>query len=177
PQDKALAFSGDANEPDSSSLPSEVALGYTDRAKGRSNGVAPDDSSAPTTDRWGADSKLWPSLISAGFGMMASRSPYLGVAIGEGGEAGVRSSNDQQEVQYKAQQDAIKNRLEKDREDRASRQQQVSEINQPIMFDNKGNPVVNPQYIKAKEAVEKSFKPIWGKIDETEGGREIYGWI
>ena len=39
----------------------------------------------------GANSKLWPALMSAGFGMMASRSPFAGVAIGEGGQEGLRT--------------------------------------------------------------------------------------
>lgn len=38
-----------------------------------------------------ADSKLWPALMAAGFGMMSSRSPHPGVAIGEGGLAGVNA--------------------------------------------------------------------------------------
>lgn len=39
---------------------------------------------------WSANSKLWPALMAAGFGMMASRSPFAGVAIGEGGETGLQ---------------------------------------------------------------------------------------
>ncbi len=34
---------------------------------------------------------LWPALMSAGFGMMASRSPFLGTAIGEGGLQGLNT--------------------------------------------------------------------------------------
>jgi hypothetical protein len=50
-------------------------------------GVAP-PANSPAID-WSQNSKLWPALMSAGFGMMASRSPFPGVAIGEGGQAGV----------------------------------------------------------------------------------------
>ncbi len=39
-----------------------------------------------------------PALISAGFGMMASRSPFLGNAIGEGGLAGVQAYQAQETV-------------------------------------------------------------------------------
>lgn len=47
----------------------------------------------PNTD-FSANSKLWPALIAAGAGMMSSRSPFAGVAIGEGAQAGL------QEYQY-----------------------------------------------------------------------------
>ena len=40
---------------------------------------------------WSANGKLWPALMAAGFGMMASRSPFPGVAIGEGGQAGLQT--------------------------------------------------------------------------------------
>lgn len=42
----------------------------------------------PNVD-FSANSKLWPALIAAGAGMMASRSPFPGVAIGEGAQAGL----------------------------------------------------------------------------------------
>jgi hypothetical protein len=45
---------------------------------------------APNID-WGANSKLWPSLMAAGFGMMSSRSPFPGVAIGQGAEQGMQT--------------------------------------------------------------------------------------
>jgi len=62
-----------------------------------------------------ANSKLWPSLMTAGFGMMASRSPFLGVAVGEGGLHGMNTYSDlskqentqklsQAQLQMKAQQ-------------------------------------------------------------------------
>lgn len=37
------------------------------------------------------NSKLWPSMMAAGFGMMASKSPHLGTAVGEGGLAGMQT--------------------------------------------------------------------------------------
>lgn len=40
---------------------------------------------------WSSEGKLWPSLIAAGLGMLASRSPFPGVAIGEGGLAGLNA--------------------------------------------------------------------------------------
>lgn len=40
---------------------------------------------------WSDKGKLWPALMAAGFGMMASRSPFPGVAIGEGGQHGMQT--------------------------------------------------------------------------------------
>lgn len=56
-----------------------------------SAGVAP--SKGPNID-WSGDSKLWPSLMAAGLGMMASRSPFAGVAVGEGGLQGLSTYGD-----------------------------------------------------------------------------------
>lgn len=42
----------------------------------------------PNVD-FSANSKLWPALIAAGAGMLSSRSPFPGVAIGEGAAAGL----------------------------------------------------------------------------------------
>lgn len=41
----------------------------------------------------GSESKLWPALMTAGLGMMASKSPFPGVGIGEGGLAGMQEYN------------------------------------------------------------------------------------
>lgn len=48
---------------------------------------------------WSAKSNLWPSLVAAGLGMMASRSPHLGVAIGEGGQSGLGTYAQMREAQ------------------------------------------------------------------------------
>lgn len=104
PVPHALAFSGEPDGNTNSSLPTEISRGYSDHPKG----VAPSSSSPPPSSgpniNFGADSKLWPALMSAGFGMMSSRSPFLGVAIGEGGQAGVASYNAQQAQDLKQQQ-------------------------------------------------------------------------
>lgn len=49
------------------------------------------DEGQPIGVDWSERGKLWPSLIAAGFGMMASKSPHAGVAIGEGGLHGART--------------------------------------------------------------------------------------
>lgn len=118
---------------------------------GQSTGVA-----APVqqpTDRWGSDSKLWPALISAGFGMLASRSPFPGVAIGEGGQAGVASWNAQQQQdlearKFAAQQD-IAQRQEALREQEAKREQMAA----PLIPDGKGGMIINPAYLALKQQV------------------------
>ena len=49
---------------------------------------------------WSGNSKLWPALMAAGAGMMSSRSPFLGNAVGEGIQSGMGqySAEKQQEM-------------------------------------------------------------------------------
>jgi hypothetical protein len=49
---------------------------------------------------WSGNSKLWPALMAAGAGMMSSRSPHLGNAVGEGIQSGMGqySAEKQQEM-------------------------------------------------------------------------------
>lgn len=87
---------------------------------GGENGVAKPTTSVPDINlphrERGLGASPWLSLIAAGLGMMASRSPHPGVAIGEGGLAGVKSLMDQealnnkrdlQDVQMSAKQQSI----------------------------------------------------------------------
>lgn len=56
------------------------------------SGVAPASEVTPSSGiHFSSNSKLGPALMTAGFGMMASRSPYPGVAIGEGGLQGMQT--------------------------------------------------------------------------------------
>lgn len=160
----AMAFSG---EPASgtSDLPSEVALGYS--STGRSaDGVAPPDvrarnarsmsngeepSGKPGID-FSSEGKLWPSLMSAGFGMMASRSPNLGVAIGEGGQAGINSYNKQQEAAFEAQKFAEQQSLRERQEDRQQSAADRESATASLIPDGKGGYKVNPAYISLKKA-------------------------
>jgi hypothetical protein len=48
-------------------------------------------SPTPAGIDWSGNSKLWPALTAAGLGMLASRSPFPGVAIGEGGLMGAQT--------------------------------------------------------------------------------------
>ena len=49
---------------------------------------------------WSGNSKLWPALMAAGAGMLSSRSPFLGNAVGEGIQSGMGqySAEKQQEM-------------------------------------------------------------------------------
>jgi hypothetical protein len=57
-------------------------------------------------DTWASSS--WMPLIAAGAGMLASRSPYPGVALGEGLLTGVKSAGQQDEREIKAQQAEVR---------------------------------------------------------------------
>ena len=180
PPTRAMSFAKTPSR--DADLPPEVALGYSDTG---ASGIAPAsvraaNEPAPTKQGfdWGADNKLWPSLISAGFGMLSSRSPYFGNAVGAGGEAGMASYNQQRKEEVEAQNHAEALAHQAKEEARLEQAQKQSAINQPIIFDANGKPLVNPDYIKAKEAIEKSFKPTWGVIDENPyTQKKTYGWI
>lgn len=186
PDSAAMAYAG----PDKSKadLPSVITAG--DQG---SSGVAAPAQTQPSGGglNWGADSKLWPSLISAGFGMMASRSPFLGVAIGEGGQAGVSSYNEQvkrddEAKKLQQQMDLEKQRMnlpyqsmtrdQKARLELTRTQQDRENKVAPLIVGSDGKVTVNPAYVKLKEETEKSYKPTWGQIDELPSGRKIMGW-
>jgi hypothetical protein len=78
-------------------------------------GQAPSAGVAPSGIDLSGSSKLWPALMSAGFGMMASRSPFPGVAIGEGGERGVGTYTQlaEKEAEHKLSQEQINNAAKK----------------------------------------------------------------
>lgn len=54
------------------------------------SGVVPTTVASNGVD-WSGSGKLWPALAAAGFGMMASKSPFPGVAVGEGGISGMQT--------------------------------------------------------------------------------------
>jgi hypothetical protein len=167
----ALAFSGNA---DNSEMPSEVALGYS--KSGNQQGVAP-PSTAPSSGgiNWGADSKLWPALMSAGFGMMASRSPYLGVAIGEGGQAGVAQYGAEQTRDFEANKFAQQQAMQKAQEARLEQAQRISSANQPITLDSNGVPHLNAEYIKAKQQLERDWQPKVTNVGTNMRGDPVQG--
>lgn len=83
-----------ARRPTASALP-PAALGYSNEAppvspaRDAPAGVAPPAKN--TGVDWSENGKLWPSLMAAGLGMMASKSPNVGVAVGEGGLRGMET--------------------------------------------------------------------------------------
>lgn len=88
----ALGYSGDSGEPIAGFGPS---AGAPAAASGQPNGQP--------------NSHLWDALLSAGLGMMASRSPFLGVGIGEGGLAGFKTylSERQQDIANQQKQQTL----------------------------------------------------------------------
>lgn len=184
---QALAFSGnDSNAPDTSNLPSEVALGYSNTgARGVAPGVSvtsSDSDSTPSKFNWGADSRLWPALISAGFGMMASRSPSLGGAIGEGGLAGVSSYNAQQKADFEARKFAEQQQLQQSEQQlrenadrRAEQNQQRTNATASLIPDGKGGYKINPTYLDLKkQEADINTKDRWAPIGSVVSGGESH---
>lgn len=96
---------GNSKGAGASPMPSS-ALGYDEvqpRAEEPTGGFAPRPGQAPQrgnvglANAFGMSDAAKMGLLSAGFGMMASKSPFLGSAIGEGGLAGVQGYVGQKE--------------------------------------------------------------------------------
>lgn len=76
--------------------PAQIALsGNVPNALNPMAGMAP----PPSTPSHGLATSPWMALAQAGLGMMASRSPFPGVAIGEGGMQGLKTLEQQQELE------------------------------------------------------------------------------
>lgn len=155
------------------SLPSEINTGSSTPTY--SDGVSPPTSSGPDID-WSSNSKLWPALMSAGFGMMASRSPFAGVAIGEGGQAGLKTYGEEQQREFEAQKTAAELQRQADAERRAEEQQKISAMNQMIITGPNGKPMVNPDYIKAKQDIEREWQPKPIVIGTNTRGDPVQGY-
>lgn len=63
--------------------------------------AAPPSAAGVAGPDFSSNSNLWPALTAAGFTMMSSRSPYAGVAVGEGGLAGMQTYSNLRENQQK----------------------------------------------------------------------------
>ena len=172
PATRAMGYSDEASSP-TDNTPPEVSLGYSPSKKAQAQGVAPssppdDGGQTPvSSSRFGPDSKLWPALLSAGLGMMSSRSPYFGNAVGAGGEAGLATYSQLVKDEYQKQQDAKKfdfeqqkfnrpyNELTADQKAVLARQKAqdaITQANQPIIIDPKtGQPMRNPISAQIKE--------------------------
>jgi hypothetical protein len=90
-------------------------------------GIAPTSSTETegNKDFWSSHAKLWPALMSAGASMLASRSPFPSVALGEGALQGLSTYSSQ-----------VKN--EQDVQRRAKElSQKADEFNQKMALDTK----------------------------------------
>lgn len=87
--------------------------------------AAPAAGVASQQDRWGAGADIWPTLIAAGAGMLSSGSPFPGVGIGRGLQAGLGEMGALQQAHLQQQKEA--------REERTSQQDidiKVRQLNQ-----------------------------------------------
>jgi len=115
---------------------------------------------APTANPWAA-------LTTAGLAMMANRSPFLGVGIGEGAQAGLAAYGSAQEKDQKAAEDAQKLSLEA--------KKAANDLAHQTFTTNES--------ARHNLAVEqKEFKPTYGVIREEQDPdtgmtRKVYGWI
>lgn len=103
------------------------------------------------------------ALLATGLGLMASRSPYLGVALGEGGQQGLATYGATKKGEAEAQQAADKLSLEakKSAADLALRTRAQVETE---------------RYHKSEQAA--GYKPTYGVIGEDPTtGQKRYGWI
>lgn len=157
-----------------------------------SNGVAPPEVRAANEPKgfdWSSNNKLWPSLMSAGFGMMASRSPFALNAIGEGGQAGMNTYTSQAKAEQDAKHQADQLELERQRllkpysemtaaekaaDARAKITQTDTQINQPVIIGPDGKPMVNSNYVAAQEAI-KTEK--WAPIGTVMDGNSVHPLI
>ncbi len=106
-------------------------------------------------------------LLAAGLGMLASRSPNLGNAIGEGGLAGLSAYGAGEERDRKVAEEAAK----------LSREAQQHAEEMKLKTDTLGE---NIRHNKAVE--EKEYKPSWSVITDsvdpdTGLSKKTYGWV
>lgn len=146
----ALGYADDGNDGDPDTELPPAAEPASLRGGNSHLGIAPPVEGPEPEKKGGFDlssnSKLWPALMTAGLGMLASRSPYAGVGIGEGGLAGMQaySQAQQQENQNKIKQSEVQLRAQQ-----LAKQLDMEErkFNQPkLTTDETGRPMlVNPQ--------------------------------
>jgi hypothetical protein len=120
-------------------------------------------------------------LLAAGLGMLSSRSPFLGNAIGEGGLGGLSAYSAAEAADQKAQQDTIKQQQDKRRIDLEAQRLQLETQKAADEFAAKA--AGQTETARHNKAVEqKEYKPTWGVIGEAtdpQSGtqRKAYGWI
>ena len=127
------------------------------------------------------------SLVAMGLGMLASRSPFIGTALGEGGLQGLKAYSDIGKGEQEAAEKEATRAQEQQRIDLQAKQVAANIENQRrtaesagLIPDGKGGMMVNPAYIKLKQAEDeaKNYKPTYGVIGEDpDTGAKKYGWI
>jgi hypothetical protein len=185
----APAASNDDDEPLPPEITGKPSGAPTGAADGSAMAFAPGvGSAAPTTNPMGAtwqpvsqpptdnggglglfnmSHNARSGLLAAGLGMLASRSPNLGNAIGEGGLAGMSSYGAGEERDRKVAEEAAK----------LSREAQQHAEEMKLKTDTLGE---NIRHNKAVE--EKEYKPSWSVISEavdpdTGLAKKTYGWV
>jgi len=135
--------------------------------------ITPADYARPTTDKESGFGLGYLSpnaksgLLTAGLGMLSSRSPFLGNAIGEGGLAGLSAYGSAEEKDRKAAEDAQKLSLEAKKAANDLAHQTFT---------------TNEQARHNKAVEDKEFKPTWSVISEavdpdTGLSKKTYGWV
>ncbi len=136
-----------------------------------SAGVAP--VAAPTTGGFGPSSDLWPSLMSAGLGMMASRSPFLGVAIGEGGLQGMNTYGQlqKQHLAEKKQAEDVDIRVKQLNQQAKAEQDRMTQAARPYSEMTAAEKASHNLRLQAEQRQE--MQPV--KIGTSKEGYDIYG--
>lgn len=115
-------------------------------------------------------------MLAAGLGMMASRSPFVGTAIGEGGLAGVRSYSD-------AKQQAVENTQSKTRIDQEAQRlaQQAKESSERLRIaalqEGRAAESFPLEQAQRRQSMEIQNRPDIKVIGQDDFGRSIYGLV
>lgn len=185
-------------QPDSNPMTSAYAGGPSGASPATTNPMgassSPVSQQAPDEQQFGhslfgnnISDKTRQSLVAAGLGMLASRSPFIGTALGEGGLQGLKAYSDIGKGEQEAAEKAATREQEQQRIDLQAKQMVANLENQRraqdsagLIPDGKGGMMVNPAYIKLKQAEDeaKNYKPTYGVIGEDpDTGAKKYGWI
>jgi hypothetical protein len=182
----------DASAPDEAEPTSGRAVASGDTSAARFTPpyqITPADTAVPSRDTGSSFGLGYLSpnaktgLLSAGLGMLANRSPFLGTAIGEGGLTGLAAYGSAEERDRKAAQDAQKLSLEAKEKanELAEKTYSMNEASaqKPLIQDANGNWIPNPALLKEK-AAEKALeddKVKYGTIAYDPSGLPISGFI
>jgi Chaperone of endosialidase len=175
--------------PDGADTGSAMALGYTDRSPiaAAASAPSPSSDSAPA-DKMGGwnpfrlSDKMRESLLAAGLGMMASKSPFFLSAVGEGGLKGISQYNELTKEAQEAQDKAATRAQEKQRIDLEAKRlaesietQRRTAASADLIPDGKGGLMPNPAklaYLKAQSDITQ--KDNWSPIGSVVSGDSVH---